>query len=517
MSAPVPRLARAATIVMLFFVASRVLGLVRDVVISHQFGTSRALDAYFAAFTIPDFVFNVLAGGALGSAFIPVFSAALAQNDARRAWQLASTIIALVFVVLTAICVLLAIFAREVVALTVARGFASTEQLLTADLMRWMLITPIVFGVSGIVMGILNSYQHFVLPALAPVVYNAAIIAGALVLAPTLGVYGLVAGVVAGAVLHLAIQIPLAIHFRLQISDLRFKIFNLQSAICNLQSSEVREVVRLMLPRTLGIAAVQINFVVNTILASALPAGAIAALAYAWRVMLLPVGIVGQSLATAVFPTFSAQVARAELDDLRTTFSVAFRATLFLTIPATVGLIVLGTPLVTLLFQRGEFDAESTRQTTWALQFFALALFAHSGLEIVARAFYALHDTFTPVAVGIGAMGLNIALSLALIVPLQHGGLALANSIATILEVMTLLIILHRRIESIDERRIARSAVRIVAATIAMTMVLVPFAQHFASSTIFVAVGGVLIGASVYLLTALVLRAEELAYVIRNT
>jgi putative peptidoglycan lipid II flippase len=515
-SVPVPRLARAAPVVMLFFVASRALGLLRDVVISHQVGTSRVLDAYFAAFTIPDFVFNVLAGGALGSAFIPIFSAALAHNEARRAWQLASTIIALVFVVLTALCALLAIFAREVVALTVARGFAPAEQALTADLMRWMLITPIVFGVSGIVMGILNSYQHFVLPALAPVVYNVAIIAGALVLAPMLGVYGLVAGVVVGAALHLAIQIPLAIRFRLQIADCRLQIPNLKSAIVNLKSSDVREVMRLMLPRTLGIAAVQINFVVNTILASALPAGAIAALAYAWRVMLLPVGIVGQSLATAVFPTFSAQVARAERDALRATFSSALRATLFLTIPATAGLIVLGAPFITLLFQRGEFDAESTRQTTFALQFFALALFAHSGLEIVARAFYALHDTLTPVAVGIGAMALNIALSLMLIVPLKHGGLALANSIATILEVTTLLIILRQRIEGVDERRLVRSAARIVTATIAMTVVLVPFAQYFASSPIFVALGGACLGASVYLLAAFALRAEEFTLVIRN-
>ncbi|MEW5720591.1 MAG: lipid II flippase MurJ, partial [Chloroflexota bacterium] len=216
------QLARAATIVMLFFVASRALGLLRDIVISHQFGTARALDAYFAAFTVPDFVFNVLAGGALGSAFIPAFSAALAQNDARRAWRLARAVIALVFVALTALCALLAVFAPQIVALTVARGFAPGDQALTADLMRWMLVTPIIFGVSGIVMGILNSHQHFVLPALAPVVYNAAIIAGALVLAPTLGVYGLVVGVVAGAALHLAVQIPWLVRKRLEIRDLGF-------------------------------------------------------------------------------------------------------------------------------------------------------------------------------------------------------------------------------------------------------------------------------------------------------
>ena len=500
---------------MLFFVASRVLGLLRDIVISHQFGTSRALDAYFAAFNVPDFVFNVLAGGALGSAFIPTFSAALAQNDARRAWQLAGAIINLTFIVLTAISAGLAIFAPQVVALTIARGFAPSDQALTADLMRWMLVTPIIFGVSGIVMGILNSHQHFVLPALAPVVYNAAIIAGALVLAPTMGVYGLVVGIVAGAVLHLAVQLPW-LFWKLDVRGWRLEISNFQLPTSNFQSPDVREVVRLMLPRTLGIAAVQINFLVNTILASALPAGAIAALAYAWRVMLLPVGVVGQSLATVVFPTFSAQTARQELDDFRNTFSMTFRATLYLTIPATVGLTVLGAPFITLLFQRGQFDAHSTAETAWALQFFALALFAHSGLEIVSRAFYALHDTFTPVAVGIGAMALNIALSIALIAPLAQGGLALANSIATILEVSALLVILWRRIGNIDARRIALSTARIVVAAIAMAAALVPFANHFASSPIFVAVIGTLIGAVVYFVVTLALRSEEIVFVLRR-
>ena len=510
------RLARAATIVMAFFVVSRVLGLLRDIVISHQFGTSRALDIYFAAFNVPDFVFNVLAGGALGSAFIPTFSAALAQSDARRAWQLAGAIINLTFVALTAISALLAIFAPQVAALTVARGFAPSDQALTADLMRWMLVTPIIFGVSGIVMGILNSHQHFVLPALAPVVYNAAIIAGALVLAPTMGVYGLVVGVIVGAVLHLAIQLPWFFRGESRMAYSKWQMLNPLSAIRNLPSADVREVVRLMLPRTLGIAAVQINFLVNTILASALPIGAIAALAYAWRVMLLPVGVVGQSLATAVFPTFAAQTARHELDDFRNTFSMAFRVTLYLTIPATVGLIVLGAPFIALLFQRGQFDARSTAETAWALQFFALALFAHSGLEIVARAFYALHDTFTPVAVGMGAMALNIGLSVVLIAPLAQGGLALANSIATILEVSVLLVILRWRIGDIDARRIALSTVRIVVAAVTMAVALVPFANHYAASPIFVALVGTLIGAAVYLIATVLLRSEEIALVARR-
>ncbi len=509
-------LARAATIVMLLFVASRVLGLVRDIVISHQFGTSRALDAYFAAFNIPDFIFNVLAGGALGSAFIPTFAAALAQNDARRAWQLARAIITLALILLTALAALLALFAPQIVAATVAHGFAPDDQALTASLMRWMLITPIVFGVSGIVMGILNAHQHFALPALAPTLYNAAIIAGAIFLAPTMGVYGLAAGVIAGAFLHLAIQLPWFVG-RFQISDFRFQIFNLQSSIHNLQSNDVREVGRLMLPRTLGIAAVQINFLINTVLASGLSAGSIAALSYAWRVMLLPVGVIGQSLATVVFPTLSAQDARNEREGFAATFSTAFRATLYLTIPASVGLFVLGQPFVVLLFQRGEFDARSTAETAFALQFYAVALFAHSGLEIVTRAFYAMHDTKTPVIVGVGAMGLNIALSLGLIAPLAHGGLALANSVATILEVLILLVILQRRLGDMDTRRIVLSVARIAVAALTMGATLVMFTTVFAeSSAILIAILGAAIGAVVYFIVTFLLRSEEIAFVLRR-
>ena len=501
-----PRILRAATIVMLFFVASRALGLLRDIVISHQFGTSRALDAYFAAFNIPDLIFNVIAGGALGSAFIPTFAAALAMGDKRRAWRLASAVLNLALILLTAIAGGLAIFAPQVVAVTVAYGFAPEDQALTASLMRWMLVTPIVFGLSGIVMGILNSHQHFVLPAFAPVIYNAAIISGAIFLAPTMGVYGLAAGVVAGAFLHLLVQVPWLVRLRMHYAP-----------ALGLDQADVREVGRLMLPRTLGLAAVHVNFLVNTILASGLPAGRIAALGYAWRVMLLPEGIVALSLATAVFPTFSEQTARKEVENFRNTFSSVFRTTLYLTVPAAVGLIILGAPLIALLFQRGEFDAQSTAETAWALQFYAIGLFAHSGLEIITRAFYAMHDTRTPVTIGIAAMVLNVILSLVLIAPLGHGGLALANSIATILEMLILLYILRRRIGEAGDKQLIGSVARIVVAAILMAIALAPFAMYFAQSgSIVVAIIGAAIGGLVYLAVTIVLRSEEIRFVLRR-
>ncbi len=501
-----PGILRAATVVMAFFIASRVLGVARDIVISHQFGTSRALDAYFAAFTIPDLIFNVVAGGALGSAFIPTFAAALAVGNERGAWRLASAILNLAFILLTSISAVLMLFAPQVTAATVASGFAPSDQELTASLMRWMLLTPIVFGLSGILMGILNSYQHFVLPALAPVLYNAAIIAGAVFLAPRMGVYGLVAGVVSGSLLHLLVQVPWVLRRRVKYSP-----------TLGLGNPDVIEVGRLMLPRTFGLAVVQINLVVNTLLASGLPAGRIAALSYAFHIMLLPHGIVALSFATAVFPTFSEQVARHDMDEFRTTFSKVLRTTLYLTIPATVGLIVLGTPLIALLFQRGEFDAQSTAETVFALQFYAVGLFAHSSLEIITRAFYAMHDTRTPVAVGVVAMTMNVVLSLLLISPLAQGGLALANSIATIVEMLALFYILRRRLGHLDDRQLLVSIGRILLATAAMALVLLTLLATAAGrDQAQVAVPAAVMAVGVYLVVTVALKSDEINIVLKR-
>lgn len=289
------------------------------------------------------------------------------------------------------------------------------------------------------------------------------------------------------------------------------------SPVLGFENADVREVGRLMLPRAFGIAAVQVNFLVNTILASSLPVGAIAALSYAWRVMLLPVGIVGQSLGTAVFPTLSAQTARRDATEFRLTFSNAFRTTLFLSVPASVGLFTLATPVVALLFQRGEFGAQSVAETVLALQFYSIGLFAHSGLEILTRAFYAMHDTKTPVFVGVGAMGLNIALSLSFISPLAQGGLALANSLATILETATLFFLLHRRMTDIDANRIGVSVARIVAASLVMALAISLFTNSLASiGSISIAIGATIVGGAVYFITMLLLRSDEMVFIFKR-
>jgi putative peptidoglycan lipid II flippase len=278
--------------------------------------------------------------------------------------------------------------------------FSPAQQALTTELMRWMLISTVIFGLSGVVMGILNAHQHFLLPAVAPIIYNLALILGAWFLGPIWGVRGLVIGVVLGAAAHLLVQIPGLIQVQM---DYR--------PVLAFHDACLHEVGQLMGPRVLGLAAVQLNFVVTTILASSLPTGSLTALNYGWIIMLLPQGIIAQSVATALFPTLAALVARGEQAQMRHIFIATLRNLLFLTLPASVGLILLREPLVSLLLERGNFGIDSTRATAWALGFFALGLVGHAIVEIAARAFYALKNTKTPLGIGVLAMILNIILS----------------------------------------------------------------------------------------------------------
>ena len=506
------QVARAAGLVMALFVASRAMGLLREIVIARQFGTSADLDAYLAAFRLPDMLFALMAGGALGSAFIPVFSDYLARGDEAGAWRLASAVINWVIVLLSVAGVVAALSAPALVATVIAPGFTPARQALTAELMRWMLISTTIFGISGVVMGILNARQHFLLPALAPIVYNAAIIAGAWFLGPTIGVRGAVAGVVVGAAGHLVVQAP-----GLWRAGMRF------TPMLAPREPGVREVGRLMVPRALGLAAVELNHLVNVMLASRLPAGSLAALNYGRLLMLLPEGVIAQSVAIAAFPTFSALVSRNDLDELRHVMVTTLRSVLYLTLPAAVGLIWLREPLVSALLQRGAFDARSTQATAWALTFYALGLVGHSLVEIVTRAFYALHDTRTPVVVGVAAMLANVALSLALLSLfgalgwLPHGGLALANSTATLGEMAVLLVLIGKRLGGLEGHRLAGALGRMGLACLAMLAGLVGIGGVLASAPAWlISAGGVIVGGGMYGLVTLLLGSEEPAALMRG-
>jgi len=499
------QIAKAAALVMALFAANKLLALVRQMAIGALFGTSGDLDAYLAAARISETVFLVIAGGAIGSAFIPTFADHLAKEDRAGAWQLASSVVNLALIMLTATAGVMVIFAPALVRTVIAPGFDPPQQALTVSLLRLMLISPVIFGVSGVVMGTLNAHQHFLLPALAPSLYNLSIIGGALLLGPRLGVQGMAVGVVVGAALHLLVQVPGLLRYGARYVP-----------TLGLDNPSVREVGRLMAPRVLGTAITQLNFVINNSLASMMGEGAVSAINYAWLLMLLPQGVFAQAVGTAAFPTFAEQVAREERAEMRSTLAATLRVVFFLSIPATMGLLVLGRPLVGLLFERGAFETASTEAVAWALAFYALGLVGHSGLEIVARAFYALHDTFTPVWVGGLAMGLNIGLSLTLpeVFGLlgwpPHAGLALANSVATLLEMLGLLALIRRRMGGLEGQRMLVAVVRSGLASLAMGAVLLGWQAALPDAgSLVIGAGGVVLGVVVYLGAALLLGGEK--------
>ncbi len=499
-SAASRQIVRAATLVMAFFLLSRLAGLAREMIIGARFGTGAELDAYLAAFRVPDLLFQLVAGGALGSAFIPVFTGCLARRDLTGAWRVFSAVVNLILILLTVLAAIAAVVAPWLVRTLLAPGFTPAQQALTVSLMRWMLVSTVIFGVSGILMGVLNSLQHFLLPALAPILYNLSIIAGAWFLAPALGVYGLVIGVVVGAALHLDVQL-----FGLWWHNARYQL------TLGLRDPAVHEVGRLMAPRVLGLAAVQVNFWVNTLLASSLPAGSLSALNYAWMLMLLPQGIVAQGVATAAFPTFAALEAQGRRAELRRTLSDTLRGVLFLAIPAAAGLFAWRVPLIRLLLERGEFTARSTELTAVALAFYAFGLIGHSAVEILARAFYALHDTRTPVAASIGAMAGNVLLSLWLRGPLGHAGLALANTVAVTVEMVLLFGLLSRRLGGLEWPALSSTLVKSAVAATIMALPLAWAAQRWDNSpVVVVAPVGLLIGVVVFVAAAALLHMPEL-------
>lgn len=496
-------MAGAALLVMIFFILSRATGLLREMIIGAEFGTSAELDAYLAAFRVPDLLFQLVAGGALGSAFIPTFTAAWSRGNSAAAWLLLSRILNLMTALLVLLAGLAALLAPVLVARIIAPGFPPQQQALTVDLMRWMLISTVIFGASGLVMGALNGVKHFLLPAAAPVLYNLAIIGGVWLLVPRFDVYGLVMGVVAGSLAHLLVQVPgllrrrAVYHFSFEWRD-----------------RDVREVARLMGPRVLGLFFVQLNFLVNTILASGLPAGSLSALNYAWLLMLLPQGIFAQAIATVAFPTFAAQIATGRRAEMGRSLSRILATVIFLTLPAAVTLFILRLPLVEMLFQRGSFTPESSQAVAFALQFYALGLVAHAVVEIVVRGFYALHDTLTPVLIGVAAMALNILLSLLWIGWLGYGGLALANSAATGIEMVVLVWLLGRRLGHIDLGGLTKSLWRSGVAGTGVAFALILWLGRLGEAGTYTTllpvgwvagIGGLALAGTVYLLLSLLL------------
>lgn len=490
-------LARSAALVAAFFAADKALGLLRDAVIGHAFGASAELDAYYAAFELPDGLFNVVAGLAMATALIPVLSAHIARDDRQGTWTLVSAVINWVLLIVASVSVLAAIFAPQIIQ-GVAPGFDAPRRMLATQLMRLVLIQTLVSSVSGVVMSVLQAHQHFLLPAVAPLAYTLGRIGGALFLAERWGIFGLAWGGLAGTAGHFLIQLPGLIRYRARWRPV-------------LRHNDLPALLRLMGPRMLGMGVTYLNFVLPTFLGSRLAGGAISAYEYGWRLMQFPETIIGTALGLTVFPSLAGLANVGDTDGLRRTASWALRLVLALALPAAVVLLLLGRPLTSLFLQRGAFDAIATQRVYWALQFFALGLVTHSALEVAARVFYAQRDMWTPLWAAIAGFVANGVIGWFLLPSLEHGAMALSNGLGAGLQVVILLVVARRRMGSMAGDELRPSLLRSLAASLVMAALvgglrlLLPEASPFVTS-----VAGLALGAVGYVLAAVLLGSEEL-------
>ncbi len=503
----------AIALIGLSFLGSRLLGAGRAVVIADQYGAALELDAFWVAMRLPDLVFQLLAGATLASAFIPIYARVRQEQGEHAAWRLAS--IVLNWVLLGTIALAAVVFAAApwiVPALAPGLGEDSGVQDAVIDdaifLTRVLLLSPILFAVSGMLTGILHARRHFLLPAVSPMLYNLAIILGASLLPERLGVEALVIGVIAGSGLHLMIQLP-ALSAALSRSGGGLRLW------LSLRDADAREVLRLMGPRTLGLAAAQINLIVLTFFGSLVGDASISALNFAWLLLMFPVGVFGMSLATAVFPSLAEHAASGGTSAVRVTVSQTLRFTLFLAVPASVGMLLLRESVVATLLERGAFDAAASSLVSDALLFYAIGLFAHAAIEITSRGFYVLGDTRTPVVLAIASMLLNIILSALLVGPMELQGLALALSVSAIAEFICLTLLLHQALaRQLLSRQIWMSILRTILATAIMgqlVWLLIELLSRvdIAPDSWITLVLGVSGGAIVFLALSLIVRQDE--------
>lgn len=449
------KITRRAAVVSLGTMTSRILGLARDIIIGTML-VSGMRDIFFFAFTIPNLFRRLLGEGALSAAFIPVFNEYLAKKKKEEAFRVANTTFHLLFLILVILTVIGILFAPAITHFT---GFNTEGKILTLGLLRAMLPFMIFICLAALIMGILNSFGNFAVPAFAPCILNIFVIASAFTICNRFRypVMGLAIGVILGGVGQLLFQIPFAVK----------KGFNLLPRI-DYRHPAVKKIGLLFLPAAIGLAATPINTFVDRLLASLprfCPTGSVSALWYSNRLFQLPLALFGIAIATAIFPTMSRQATLKKIEELKETLSHALGLTFFATVPASIGLIVLRIPILRLLFQYKKFTTYDTSLTAWALIFYSLGLFAFGAVIILVRVFYSLKDTKTPAIIGCFVVIANIILDLILMRPLAQGGLALATSLVAILNMSLLFWLLRRRIGRLGGRRILLNFTRILIAS----------------------------------------------------
>ncbi|MDD2680519.1 MAG: murein biosynthesis integral membrane protein MurJ [Patescibacteria group bacterium] len=510
---PITTITAAAALVASFSVASRFLGVIRDHILAGSFGGGLELDIYFAAFRVPDFIYNLIVLGALSAGFIPIFSemikkAVIDVNGKEKIVKLANNIFNALLLLIIFLSILGILFADTLTA-WVAPGFSAEAKIQTANLTRIMFLSPVFLGMSGVLGGILQSYKRFFVYSLSPVFYNLGIIFGALVLVPNFGLPGLAWGVVLGAFLHFAIQLPTIWQL-----GFRYKFY------LNWRDKGLLQIAKMMGPRTLSLAVSQINLVAMTALATTLDSGSLAIFNFANNLQSFPLGVFGISFAVAAFPFLSENAYN--MEELKARFSSTIRQILFFIVPASVLIITLRAQIVRVILGSGAFNWRDTVLTMDTLGFFALSLFAQATIPLLVRMFYARRDSWTPFYLGLISVFINIGLAYFLRQYFGVAGLALAFSIASIFNFLMLWLWLYVKVGSLDIDKIFNSSLKFIVAAMGaglavqiLKFLIWPYInmQTFAGVFIqlIVAGGG---GLSVYILLCYLFKSEELLAVL---
>lgn len=513
---------------------SRILGYVKDMILAGLFGAGGGADAFFVAFRIPNLLRELFAEGSMSSAFIPVLTEYQTKYGKEEATRLVRATFGFILLFVGSICLIGILFAPAIVA-AIAPGFLGSPEKFSTTVLLTRVMFPFLLFISlaALTMGALNTRKVFFVPALAPATLNIVVIVTVVAFASSFPnpLLAVAAGVAAGGLVQFLFQVP---SFYRQGYRLGFGLREMsgkgsapeadsspRSAAIPLLHPGLKRIGYLIVPATAGLAVNQINIFVSTILASYLPEGSITYLYYSMRLIQFPIGIFGVAMGMAVLPALSEHAVRGELGKVKEDFSFALRLLFFITVPAMVGLIALRVPIVATLFQRGRFGYEATVGTAGALMFYSLGIWAIVGVRVITAAFYSLQDTRTPVKIAALSMVINILLSLLLMGPLRHNGLALANALASGCNFLLLFTLLRRKLGGIGAGEIVRSFSRTLAASVIMGIagwaVVKGGVWSLQGHTLRKAasLGGVLLFcAVVYLALSYLLKSEEMGYII---
>jgi len=465
------KIAKYAGIVIIATIFCRVLGLGREIVISNRFGAGIETDAFFIAFMIPNLLRSFLGEGALNSAFIPIFTEYLTNHDRKKAEYFANNVLNILILILI-IVVVLGIWAAPLLINIIAIGFKSNiyKYELAVNLTR--IIFPYIgfVAVAALFMGILNSYDHFLAPALAPAMLNISVIIFAITLSYKYGIFSIGLGVVLGGIGQALVQTPILIRKKLKY---RF--------VVDFKDPGVKKLLKLLLPVMIGLAVTQINVVVDRTIASTLINGSISALYYSNRLVQFPLGAFGIAISIAIFPTLAKYTAKNNISEFKKSLLFGLKMLIFITVPSAVGLIVLKDSLIRLIYEHGIFSRVATNMTASALLYYSIGLFAYACVRLITMSFYALKDTKTPVKIGVYIVFINIALDLILVRYLAHSGLALATSVVAILNMIILLKVLQDKIGDIELKSQATFLIKIIISSIFLGIICVLVSNYLGS------------------------------------